>query len=421
MHWIFDHWTQIMMTRILFISNTKRLEDPYKDHSTRYRCFNFAEEFIRRGAQADVCPLQTVDMSAVDRYDLFIFHRPSYSSKLCKFLQKLDYHSKRYVADYDDLIFCLDRVKASPQYLNRKATEKKIWKIHSSYQKGLKLFSKVHASTDALAEQLRKHHPNSDIAVVYNGLSSEWFNHAQNLSFCHDGKFRIGYFPGTSSHDADFKLIARPLLQFMETRSDVELLIAGPLNIEHEFRENKVRQVEAVTYAELPQLISQCSVTLAPLKANKFNRCKSNIKLLESLACSVPIISSPNKDFSRIHTDFHQVARLQKEWLAALESSYQSHCLRSQSASHISEFPDVGFASTQTERLIRILDLPNSGPITTAAAKHVKVFGQVKKTNQKSFVNRFGRKTKKLIQDPVRFLQDSWITRYFEDSGRKDV
>lgn len=46
-----------------------------------------------------------------------------------------------------------------------------------------------------------------------------------------DGKVRIFYGSGTKTHDADFATIAKPLAQVMRDYANVELVLAGHLDI----------------------------------------------------------------------------------------------------------------------------------------------------------------------------------------------
>ena len=67
---------------ILYLTNTRFAATPYRDASTRYRCYHPAESLIDKQMVADVGVLDVIDINIVERYDAVVFLRPSYDRRI---------------------------------------------------------------------------------------------------------------------------------------------------------------------------------------------------------------------------------------------------------------------------------------------------------------------------------------------------
>ena len=98
-----------------------------------------------------------------------------------------------------------------------------------------------------------------------------------------------------SGNGGDFP---KELVKFIiDTASKYKWIFVG--GIPKELRENsKIEHHEWKSIHELPSFLKSLNVdiALAPLEDNIFNRCKSNIKALESVALGVPLVSSAIPD-----------------------------------------------------------------------------------------------------------------------------
>jgi len=305
----------------VFVSNTKHRMRPYLDAATRYRCFNPAEDLSCLGHLADVCSLRDFRPSLENHYDVFVFHKPTYSKGLERTVTRLKSNGKLLIADYDDLIFNPNHALEAPGFLLGSASERIIKDLYEKNFAALRLFENVTVSTEPLREEVRNMQPDANIGVVHNGLSRRWLDSASVFERAETDFRTIGYFPGTRSHDHDLQLIIRKLADYINGHGDTRLLVAGSLNIQDKaFKAHKVSRWPHREYIDLPQLILHCWVTIAPLQSNRFNQCKSGLKFFESAAFGVPVIATSIPDMRRFEGSGIYLAETPEDYLAVLES-----------------------------------------------------------------------------------------------------
>lgn len=147
------------------------------------------------------------------------------------------------------------------------------------------------------------------------------------------GPLRIGYFSGTTTHDADWASVEPAVLQVMHARPDVELWLGGHLQptADLEAVASRVRRLPFVPWDELPQLLRDVDVCLAPLTGNgRFNEAKSAIKWLEAALVETPVVASPTEPFREAvepgRTGF--LAAGHDDWVVALDALLDDVVLR---------------------------------------------------------------------------------------------
>ena len=305
--------------KILYVSHSNRSGYLYQDPSVRYRCYNFAEELVRAGNKADVCHFEKFEDDFIDRYDVFVFHKPKFSSSLVKLLEKLKTNTKLAIADFDDLVFDERYAEESSLFLSARGSLKNVIRLHREYHKALRLFVNVTVSTTPLKTIVQKTHPGANVRVIHNGLSSRWVRQGRYMYQKNYEDKMIGYFPGTSTHHYDYKIVEPALVRFLEKHKDIRLLILGPLKIdEKEYDSQQLLLFPAVSYEQLPYWIKQCWITIAPLQQSLFNHCKSGLKFFESAIWGVPLIATAIPDLIRCDTELH-FAEDERGWLDQFE------------------------------------------------------------------------------------------------------
>ncbi len=164
-------------------------------------------------------------------------------------------------------------------------------------------------STPALAQEYAEYH--HDIRIARNGLHPDWW-------FGLSGKRRVGKkmrvgWAGGSSHTGD---LAEIRSVFKELEDEVEWVFMGmkPEGVICEFH-------KGVPIDNYPKKLAGLNLDLAvvPLEINQFNRCKSNLRLLELGACGVPVIATDIEPY-RDDLPVTLVRNRHQDWVAAIRS-----------------------------------------------------------------------------------------------------
>ncbi len=138
-----------------------------------------------------------------------------------------------------------------------------------------------------------------------------------------DGPLRIGYLSGTSTHNQDWAFVEPAVLQIMREFPEIELWLGGPLETSPAMDAvaDRTRRTPLVPWPELPRLLRDLDVNLAPLApGSRFNEAKSSIKWLEAALVATPTVASPTEPF-RTDIDHLRTGVLAsdvQEWAVAL-------------------------------------------------------------------------------------------------------
>lgn len=288
--------------RILFVSETVSVVQPHRSASTRYRCFHPAEVLSGEGHIVEVTTLPRLDRRILDRYDVVVFHRPRYSWRLMWSIDRLKRRGILVAADYDDLVFGEEHAEHSPLFLQGCSSLDALRRLYRDSLRVLRRFRHVVVSTDALAEAVRRLHPQADVLTVRNGLSDYWLEQNRDyVGVVPPQNKRITYLPGTHSHDRDFATVATALVEVLENHPEVTLRVVGPLNCDWGlFRAHRIERLGFRPYIELPEIIAESAVTIAPLRRNPFNDAKSALKFFESAAFGIPVVATPIPEIDRL-------------------------------------------------------------------------------------------------------------------------
>lgn len=164
-------------------------------------------------------------------------------------------------------------------------------------------------STSALADEYAGYH--SDIRIAQNGLHLPWWQGLQGERRA-GKKLRVGWAGGVS-HTGDLAEI-RALVKDME--DEVEWVFMGmqPKDVRCEFH-------PGVPIEQYPKKLASLNLDLAlvPLEINQFNRCKSNLRLLELGACGVPVICTDIEPY-RCNLPVACVRNRYQDWAEAVRS-----------------------------------------------------------------------------------------------------
>jgi hypothetical protein len=312
-----------MFKKILFVSWTSRNERPYFDPSVRYRCFNFANEFIRRGHSATV--ISQVNFQHIYKtlplYDAYVFHRPYLTQELVEFLLN---HStdKLIIADFDDFIFDVKHADMTPMVRVRGGDSKAARSYLSKTHDAASLISNFTLSTEPLRNHVDVMFPGSRSIVTHNSIDPGFIGLsriARQQNPLLERPYLLGYFSGTATHDKDFAMIA-PAIAKRLTDTGGKLLLVGPLKIPTEL-EGLTSQVivsPLVSFHELASTMAKCRTVLAPLENTIFTQSKSGLKFFEAVLAGCDVIATPIPDIDRFDSALLHKCQNLDEWYSAM-------------------------------------------------------------------------------------------------------
>lgn len=183
--------------------------------------------------------------------------------------------------------------------------------ILKSLRKSLSLVDRFVVSTAALANRFDGLH--NDIQISENRLPvKEWGN---LISLRGQGrKPRVGW-AGGSSHTGDLEMIYDVIRALSDRVEWVFMGMCPP-----KLRPYLYEYHHGVDFASYPEKLASLNLdlALAPVEDNEFNRCKSNLRLLEYGACGYPVICSDVECY-RNDLPVTRVKNRYKDWIEAIE------------------------------------------------------------------------------------------------------
>ncbi len=306
---------------ILFIT-------PGVGDSALYRAHNQAEELRTHGFKVSITMQDNPFLVGLSKkFKIFVFNRTLQTASTDKLISEIKKQNGEIIFDTDDLVFDVKYIQQTDHYARMSHFEKK------QYAKGVgeeilkDPYVKVcTTSTKFIAAILKEY--GKKVFVITNKLSSQWVAIAdkllENFSKEKEGKkkIRIGYFSGTIGHNKDFATISDALIKILKKYPQVEIFLAGPLELEKkmaEFSERIVRSMYAPRKKHFENVFS-CDIILAPLEIDFFSEGKSELKFFESGLLKVPIVAVRNSTYENVIIDGENgfLAESDDEWVEKL-------------------------------------------------------------------------------------------------------
>lgn len=168
-------------------------------------------------------------------------------------------------------------------------------------------------STEPLAHAYAKWH--HDIRVLPNRLPSSWRHLKPKDRGRRGARPRVGWAGGVG-HDGDLRLLADVVTSLAD---EVDWVFLGA--IPAPLREHAAEVHEGVPFDLYPQALAdlQLDVALAPLAVNRYNECKSNLRLLEYGALGTPVVATDIAPF-RCGLPVTLVANRSTAWIGAIRA-----------------------------------------------------------------------------------------------------
>ena len=186
-------------------------------------------------------------------------------------------------------------------------------------------FRGVHAvtvSTEHLAEIIRKFNPN--VQVFENAVLSIPHREAsknQNL--------RI--FFGALNRKADWLSIIEGVKQAaLENKDEIEFVVVHDKEFHDALPDTVAKTfLPTLNIEKYTEVLATCDIALLPLNDTPFNRCKSDIKLIECASAKVAVICSETVYATKSeHQEFVVFANTQEQWKEAITQLVKDSALR---------------------------------------------------------------------------------------------
>lgn len=265
--------------------------------------------------------------------DVVVFHRPEHPDRL-KLARALKELGKKIVFDNDDTYKDSEQVRLN-QYMNQERVDRGLKAINSSIDAFIKEADLVTASTEFLAEEYRQLNPN--VVVLKNCVDPFLFDEPLRNE---GDKVRIGI-TGSVGITADLDVL-EPIVRHYENDPRVQIVF---FSLHPKSEQTKMlREIYAGEYATLESFKNvewhpmveahlyyetlnnlKLDIQIIPRKNTYFNRCKSNLKFLESSMLEIPVIAqafstgdSPYQQNPK-DKDYLLLADTQEEWIAQID------------------------------------------------------------------------------------------------------
>ncbi|WP_227871798.1 glycosyltransferase [Paenibacillus bovis] len=260
---------------------------------------------------------EELDIEMVRYYRTFVFFRCPHTPVVEELIQKAKYFNKTVFFDIDDLVIDHKYVKEI-DYLNTMSKDELDQYMDgvNRTQKTLRMCDYAITTTGRLAAELGNY---VDEVFVNRNVASEKMVDlslkalkAKELKMAEantapDNRVIMGYFSGSITHNEDFNLIINVVREMFEKHPNAYLKVVGILDIPTELSDYKDRIIfeKFTDWTNLPDLIANVHINLAPLVDTIFNEAKSENKWTEAGLVKVPTIASNIGAFKDVMT--HEV------------------------------------------------------------------------------------------------------------------
>lgn len=270
-----------------------------------YRVMQPVEAMKAQGIAGGMIAWEWLTLSEMARLDpdACVFQRQITDEAIASMKRVRQVLKKPVVYELDDYLPNLPLKSA-----HRKNMPKDILK---SLRRSLKHVDRFVVSTHALAEAFKGIHP--DIRVVENRLPVEWWSGLTSMRDQSE-KPRVGWAGGVG-HTGDLELV-EAVVRDLADEVDWVFLGMCPDRLRPYVKE----AYEGVEIALYPQKLASMNLDLAiaPLEDNLFNRCKSNLRLLEYGACGFSVVCSDVEPYREHDLPVTRVKNRYKDWLDAI-------------------------------------------------------------------------------------------------------
>jgi glycosyltransferase involved in cell wall biosynthesis len=307
------------------------------DASLRYRSFYHAESLTLLGVSCDVERYRKAGLfESLDDYSCLVLHRVPWP-EAAPLVERARALGLLLVTDTDDLVFDSDATEFIEAITEMSDDWRRSWA--ESYRATIDACSHAIVATEPLSRRLRS--IVSPVEVLHNAVGEELIALSTRAREPHALERRnradeegvaIGYLSGSPTHRRDFEEVASSVSWALETYRHVRFVVVGDLRLDDRFESlgHRIEQVPFVPWRQLPEVLRQIDVNLAPLADNPFSSSKSCVKYLEAGLLEVPTVATRRGDFSRVieHGRNGLFAESEADWRSAIQLLVEDPPLR---------------------------------------------------------------------------------------------
>ena len=261
------------------------------------------------------------------RADVVVLYRCPAGRDLVELIGQLrrSDHPPLIVYDVDDLVFAVDHCLDMSFLSGWSAGQRTVFEREVALRSAcIQLADVMTGSTEGVLAELRRLSP-VPAKLLPNGIGRIGLTDADAALRRPrpTGVTRIGYFSGSATHDEDWATIEPVVVEALSANPELRLWLVGQVQPSRAIRtvSRQVRAHRAVSWRELPNLLRQVDINLAPLARNRFTDAKSAIKWLEAALVETPTIATGSPSFLDSIADGRTgfLADSPEEWLAHLQ------------------------------------------------------------------------------------------------------
>jgi glycosyltransferase involved in cell wall biosynthesis len=270
----------------------------------RYRVQLPAEAIARRGVASTIAHYRDPDVAARAAVaDVVVVYRVPATPQVLALIEATRAAGTPVLFDVDDLIFDPTIAAEIPALQMLPAAESARWlQGVERYRTTMEACDAYIGSTAELVDHARRV-VGIEAYLFENGVGAA-LGAASEVATARPrrpGPLRVGYFSGTTTHDADWRHIEAAVTSVLMDHPDVELWLGGPLVPTETVLAalgERVHRIPWTAWEALPELLRDVDINLAPLEpGSRFNNAKSAIKWLEAALVATPTIASSTAPF----------------------------------------------------------------------------------------------------------------------------
>ena len=303
-------------------------------HPERYRVHHQMEQLMSQGMTVDSVFYANLSLEQLKYYRGFVFFRCPITDTIREFIKEANYFNKTCFFDIDDLVIDQKYTDTIKYIKQMSADDKQLYNDGvNRMRETLELCDHAITTTEQLQEELQKY-TKGEVLINRNTASDEMVK-MSNLALesvkKDNDKIIVGYFSGSITHNEDFELVIPSLVKLFKKYPNLYLKVSGILDIPKELAEYPDRLVTSgfVDWRQLPAIMSDCDIVIAPLVDTIFNRAKSENKWVEAALVKVPTIASRVGAFEKSIVDGETGILVDNDgWFDGLDKLIQNSELR---------------------------------------------------------------------------------------------